>query len=62
VPDVELDPLILAFYRDRYDEDKRLSRSRHGQLEFLRTQQLLRAHLPAAPAAWRSAPASISGA
>jgi ubiquinone/menaquinone biosynthesis C-methylase UbiE len=50
VPDTELDPLILAFYRDRYDEDERLSRSRHGQLEFLRTQQLLRAHLPAAPA------------
>jgi hypothetical protein len=50
VPDTELDPLILAFYRDRYDEHKRLSRSRHGQLEFLRTQQLLRAHLPAAPA------------
>ena len=47
----ELDPLILAFYRDRYDEDERLTRTPHGQLEFLRTQQLLRRLLPPAPAA-----------
>jgi len=47
---VELDPLIMAFHRDRYDEDARLTRSRHGQLEFLRTQQLLRRRLPPPPA------------
>lgn len=42
----ELDPLIRAFYRDRYVEDDRLRRSGHGRLEFLRTQELLRLHLP----------------
>lgn len=46
-----LDPAILAFYRTRYQEDQRLSRSRHGQLEFRRTQQLLRRFLPSPPAA-----------
>ena len=44
----ELDPLISAFYRDRYVEDERLTRTPHGQLEFVRTQQLLRRHLPSA--------------
>ena len=48
---LELDPKILAFYRDRYEEDARLTRTPHGQLEFARTQQLLRRHLPAPPAA-----------
>lgn len=47
--DVELDPLVLAFYRDRYREDERLTRSGHGRLEFVRTQELLRRHLPVAP-------------
>lgn len=42
----ELDPLIRAFYRDRYVEDDRLQRSGHGRLEFLRTQELLRRQLP----------------
>jgi ubiquinone/menaquinone biosynthesis C-methylase UbiE len=46
----DLDPLIHAFYRDRYVEDDRLSRTAHGQLEFLRTQELLRRHLPLPPA------------
>ena len=46
-----LDPAILAFYRTRYEEDERLSRTRHGQLEFRRTQQLLRRFLPTPPAA-----------
>lgn len=45
---VELDPLIHAFYRDRYVEDDRLVRSGHGRLEFVRTQELLRRWLPAA--------------
>ncbi len=47
---VELDPLIRGFYRDRYREDDRLIRSGHGQLEFVRTQELLRRFLPMPPA------------
>jgi SAM-dependent methyltransferase len=47
---VELDPLIRGFYRDRYREDDRLIRSGHGQLEFVRTQELLRRFLPVPPA------------
>lgn len=47
---MELDPLIVAFYRDRYREDDRLTRSRPGRLEFVRTQELLRRLLPPAPA------------
>lgn len=43
---VELDPLIRAFYAERYAEDERLVRSGHGQLEFLRTQELVRRYLP----------------
>ncbi|MFC5264711.1 GNAT family N-acetyltransferase [Kribbella qitaiheensis] len=39
---VELDAAIRSYYRDRYVEDDRLSRSGHGRLEFLRTQDLLR--------------------
>ena len=50
VTDVRLDPLILAFYQDRYREDERLTRSAHGRLEFVRTQELLRRFLPPAPA------------
>ncbi|ADB30289.1 Methyltransferase type 11 [Kribbella flavida DSM 17836] len=45
-----LDPLIRSFYRDRYVEHDRLARSGHGQLEFLRTQELIRRYLPPAPA------------
>ncbi|MEV8374816.1 methyltransferase domain-containing protein [Kribbella sp. NPDC056861] len=43
---VELDPLVRAFYAERYVEDDRLVRSGHGQLEFLRTQELVRRYLP----------------
>jgi ubiquinone/menaquinone biosynthesis C-methylase UbiE len=43
---VELDPLIRAFYAERYVEDDRLARSGHGRLEFLRTQELVRRYLP----------------
>jgi len=46
----ELDPAILTFYRDRYDEDQRLIRAPHGRIEFVRTQELLRRHLPTPPA------------
>ena len=48
--DLDLDPLVRAFYRDRYREDECLTRSGHGRLEFVRTQELLRRHLPPAPA------------
>ncbi len=50
MPGPELDPSVLAFYRHRYDEARRLTRSRHGRLEFVRTRELLREHLPPAPA------------
>lgn len=46
----ELDPLILSFYRDRYVEDARLTSTPHGRIELVRTQQLLRRRMPAAPA------------
>ena len=42
----EIDPAIVSFYQDRYDEEQRLVRSPHGRLEFRRTQQLLRRYLP----------------
>ena len=45
-----LDPAIHAFYRDRYREDDRLSRTAHGRLEYLRTRELLGRYLPPAPA------------
>jgi SAM-dependent methyltransferase len=41
-----MDPLV-DFYTGRYDESQRLGRN---QLEFVRTQELLRARLPAPPA------------
>ncbi len=49
MPSPEFDDDIHAFYRDRYDEDQRLVRSGHGRLEFARTQELLRRHLPPPP-------------
>ena len=45
-----LDPQILHFYSERYAEGQRLTRTPHGQLEFLRTQELLRRELPNPPA------------
>jgi SAM-dependent methyltransferase len=42
---------IILHYEDRYDEDTRLSESGMGQLELMRTQVLLRRHLPEPPAA-----------
>lgn len=41
---------IIEYYSEDYDEDARLREQVHGRLEFLRTQELLRQHLPAAPA------------
>jgi ubiquinone/menaquinone biosynthesis C-methylase UbiE len=46
-----IEPTILDFYTDAYDEASRLESTAHGRLEFLRTQELLRRHLPPAPAA-----------
>ena len=51
MPAPTIDPLILSFYRDRYREGERLTRSAHGRIEYLRTQELLRRFLPAPPAA-----------
>ncbi|MFJ9178259.1 class I SAM-dependent methyltransferase [Streptomyces sp. NPDC102360] len=41
---------ILAYYSTRFDEHARLTSSAVGVLELVRTQELLRRHLPAAPA------------
>ncbi|MBO1336094.1 bifunctional 2-polyprenyl-6-hydroxyphenol methylase/3-demethylubiquinol 3-O-methyltransferase UbiG [Streptomyces sp. VRA16 Mangrove soil] len=41
---------VLAYYTDRFDEHARLHTSAAGVLELVRTQELLRRHLPAAPA------------
>ena len=44
-------PEIIDFYTTAYDEVARLSSHAYNELEFLRTQELLRRHLPAPPAA-----------
>ncbi|MFI0739506.1 class I SAM-dependent methyltransferase [Streptomyces sp. NPDC021100] len=44
-------PEIIAFYTEGYDEATRLTASADGRLELVRTQELLRRHLPPAPAA-----------
>ncbi|MDN3351488.1 class I SAM-dependent methyltransferase [Actinomadura sp. DC4] len=43
-------PEIIDYYTSVYDEASRLSARSDGRLEFLRTQELLRRHLPAPPA------------
>ncbi|MBZ4320156.1 class I SAM-dependent methyltransferase [Streptomyces huiliensis] len=43
-------PEIIAFYSEGYDEATRLTSSADGVLELVRTQELLRRHLPPAPA------------
>ncbi|WP_171162023.1 bifunctional 2-polyprenyl-6-hydroxyphenol methylase/3-demethylubiquinol 3-O-methyltransferase UbiG [Streptomyces sp. I05A-00742] len=43
-------PEIIAFYTDGFDEATRLTSSADGALELVRTQELLRRHLPPAPA------------
>jgi SAM-dependent methyltransferase len=43
-------PDLRAYYADHFAEDHRLHATAHGRLEFERTQELLRRHLPAAPA------------
>lgn len=41
---------IIDYYSSGSDEAARLSSTGHGELEFVRTQELLRRHLPPAPA------------
>jgi len=50
MPSNDVQPDIIDFYSRTYDEDARLRHQSDGRLEFLRTQELLRRHLPAAPA------------
>ncbi|MCC3770896.1 bifunctional 2-polyprenyl-6-hydroxyphenol methylase/3-demethylubiquinol 3-O-methyltransferase UbiG [Streptomyces sp. UNOC14_S4] len=49
-PVPEVAPEIIAFYTEGFDEATRLTSSADGKLELIRTQELLRRHLPAAPA------------
>ncbi|MFH8789933.1 class I SAM-dependent methyltransferase [Streptomyces roseoverticillatus] len=43
-------PEIIDFYTDTFDEATRLTATADGMLEMVRTQELLRRHLPPAPA------------
>lgn len=43
-------PEIVTFYAETIDEAQRLTMSADGRLEMVRTQELLRRHLPQAPA------------
>ncbi|WP_175407395.1 bifunctional 2-polyprenyl-6-hydroxyphenol methylase/3-demethylubiquinol 3-O-methyltransferase UbiG [Streptomyces sp. TRM64462] len=43
-------PEILAFYGETIDESERLTSTADGMLEMVRTQELLRRHLPEPPA------------
>ncbi|MGV4989181.1 class I SAM-dependent methyltransferase [Streptomyces sp. NRAIS4] len=46
----ELAPEIVRFYTETIDEADRLSTTADGRLEMVRTQELLRRHLPTPPA------------
>ncbi|GHF32654.1 class I SAM-dependent methyltransferase [Streptomyces morookaense] len=45
-----VDPEIIGFYTETFDEATRLTATADGVLEMVRTQELLRRHLPPAPA------------
>jgi SAM-dependent methyltransferase len=47
---IELAPEVMRFYESAITEADRLSASADGMLEMVRTQELLRRYLPAAPA------------
>lgn len=47
---LEVAPEIVKFYSETADEAERLTASADGRLEMVRTQELLRRHLPPAPA------------
>ncbi|MGW0862398.1 class I SAM-dependent methyltransferase [Streptomyces sp. NPDC002611] len=46
----EVAPEIVRFYTETIDESDRLTTTADGRLEMVRTQELLRRHLPAPPA------------
>ncbi|MFH8257704.1 class I SAM-dependent methyltransferase [Streptomyces roseolus] len=46
---LQTSPEIVAYYAAEYDEADRLHATASGRLELLRTRELLRRHLPAAP-------------
>ncbi|MEV8529825.1 class I SAM-dependent methyltransferase [Streptomyces sp. NPDC052000] len=48
--DPQVAPEVLAFYTETIDESERLTTSADGALELVRTQEILRPHLPPAPA------------
>lgn len=50
MPTPEVAPEIVRFYTERIDESDRLSTTADGHLELVRTQELLRRHLPPPPA------------
>ncbi|MBT2405745.1 MULTISPECIES: class I SAM-dependent methyltransferase [unclassified Streptomyces] len=50
MPTHSVGPEIIAFYSETISESDRLSSSADGVLEMVRTQELLRRHLPGAPA------------
>ncbi len=50
MPTNDVQPDIIAYYSETYDEDARLRHQADGRLELLRTRELLRRHLPPAPA------------
>ncbi|MEV6688547.1 class I SAM-dependent methyltransferase [Streptomyces sp. NPDC051130] len=50
MPTHSVGPEIIAFYSETISESDRLSSSADGMLEMVRTQELLRRHLPPAPA------------
>ncbi|WP_128984675.1 class I SAM-dependent methyltransferase [Streptomyces roseicoloratus] len=50
MPTPSVGPEIIAFYSETISESERLTGSADGVLEMVRTQELLRRHLPAAPA------------
>ncbi|MCL1598192.1 MAG: methyltransferase domain-containing protein [Actinomycetia bacterium] len=43
-----IDPDILAYYRDEWDEDARIRSGLH-EIELIRTKEILRRHLPGGP-------------
>lgn len=50
MPTNDVQPEIIDYYAQTYDEDARLRQQAHGRMEFLRTRELLRRYLPPAPA------------
>lgn len=50
MPNPELAPEVERFYAETIDESERLSVAADGRLELIRTQEILRRHLPPPPA------------